>query len=59
MIMLTGFGNLMNDDERPPYVDVVLGKPIGVNEFMAAVSTVMKPEPVRAERPLLSSASIP
>ncbi|MBI1930043.1 response regulator [Candidatus Poribacteria bacterium] len=38
VIMLTGFGDLMNAvDEKPAGVDMILSKPVGLTEFRAAL----------------------
>jgi CheY-like chemotaxis protein len=41
VIMLTGFGDLMNAvDEKPAGVDMILSKPVGLTEFRAALEKV-------------------
>ncbi len=41
IIMLTGFGDLMNAvDEKPAGVDMILSKPVGLTEFRAALEKV-------------------
>ena len=41
VIMLTGFGSMMHDaEERPDCIDLVLSKPIKLDEFRKAVRTV-------------------
>jgi len=42
VIMLTGLGDLMRElDERPPGVDLVIGKPIGLAGLRTAVASVL------------------
>ena len=41
VIMLTGFGDLMNAvDEKPVGVDMIVSKPVGLTEFCAALEKV-------------------
>ncbi len=43
VILLTGFGDLMHDaDECPPGVDLVLGKPVSLEDLQHAIRKVMK-----------------
>ena len=45
VIMLTGLGDLMRElDERPPGVDLVIGKPIGLAGLRTAVASVLPDE---------------
>jgi PAS domain S-box-containing protein len=42
VIMLTGFGNLMNEvGERPPGVDMVLSKPISIHQLREALANLL------------------
>jgi CheY-like chemotaxis protein/anti-sigma regulatory factor (Ser/Thr protein kinase) len=42
IILLTGFGKIMQDSgEKPDYVDMVVGKPIMLNDFKEAILSVL------------------
>ena len=47
VILLTGFGMLMQLEELPPGVDLILSKPIGLTELRAAISRVLH-QPTKA-----------
>ncbi len=42
VILLTGFGMLMDSDEKPTGVDLVLSKPVSVRAILDAISEVME-----------------
>jgi len=54
VLMLTGFGSMMEAiGEKPPDVDLVVGKPITMDELRAAVAKVVRPH-LTQPRPVLT-----
>ncbi|MCO5169585.1 MAG: PAS domain S-box protein [Planctomycetes bacterium] len=49
IVMLTGFGPLMDAADRPPGVDIVLSKPVSLEALRRAVNDALTARPAREE----------